>query len=297
MEVGGGERGIVRGCAPAKVNLSLRVLARERSGYHQLETIFCALELHDEIEIERGGGGLSLEVEGAELGPPEENLVYRAAVAFHGAARVRPDTRIRLRKRIPAGAGLGGGSSDAAATLTALNALYGAPLEPADLLRIGAELGSDVPYFLCGSPFALAWGRGERLLALTPPPSAPALVVVPPFSISTPEAYRDLAEYRERTGATNSPAVLDVDGLSRWDTLADLAVNDFEPPTFERHPELERLRDTLALDARIALLSGSGSALFAVYPDAEHRAAAAERVRQTAPEARFFETRTVDAIG
>jgi len=142
---------MVRRGAPAKVNLSLRVLARERSGYHQLETLFCALELRDEIEIERGGGALSLQVEGAELGPPEENLVHRAAVAFHDAAGIRPDTRIRLRKRIPAGAGLGGGSSDAAATLAALNALHGAPLGPTHLLRLGAELGSDVPFFLCGS--------------------------------------------------------------------------------------------------------------------------------------------------
>ena len=283
---------MVRAFARAKVNLSLRVLAREESGYHQLETVFCALELGDEIEIGRGGGGLSLEVEGAELGPPQENLVHRAAVAFHDAARLRPDARILLRKRIPAGAGLGGGSSDAAATLIALNALHGDPLGPADLLRLGAAIGSDVPFFLCGSPLALAWGRGERLLALRPLPAAPTLVIVPPFAISTPEAYRALAEHRTRTGATSSPTVLDIDALSRWNTLAVLAVNDFEPPTFERHPELALLRDALAHRAHMALLSGSGSALFAVYPDVEDRAAASERVRQTAPEARIFETRT-----
>lgn len=283
--------------APAKINLSLRILARESSGYHQLETIFCAIELHDEIRIEPASDGLHLEVEGAELGKVHDNLVYRAAHAFHEAAGRPAAARIRLRKRIPAGAGLGGGSSDAAATLAALNAIHGEPLDRVRLLEIAAALGSDVPFFLSESPLALAWGRGERMLPLPALPTVPALVVVPPFAISTPDAYRELAEHRERSPVAARPAIIEPDSLREWSTLAALAANDFEEPTFRRYPELEGILDALNHGAMIARLSGSGSALFGLFPDLDRRAEAAERVARIAPRARLIQTRTAPSIG
>ncbi|MBA2244718.1 MAG: 4-(cytidine 5'-diphospho)-2-C-methyl-D-erythritol kinase, partial [Gemmatimonadetes bacterium] len=170
---------VVEVLAPAKINLWLRILAREESGYHSLETLFCAVSLADTVRISRAPE-LVFEVEGEiEVGPPERNLCVRAAERFYREMGRTPEVRIELVKRIPSAAGLGGGSSDAAATLRALNTLHGGPMPSDMLLQMGSELGSDVPFFLCGSPLALAWGRGERLLALPPLPPRPVLIAHP----------------------------------------------------------------------------------------------------------------------
>ncbi|HEX6938443.1 MAG TPA: 4-(cytidine 5'-diphospho)-2-C-methyl-D-erythritol kinase [Longimicrobiales bacterium] len=279
--------------APAKVNLTLRILAREDAGYHQIETLFCALDLADTLELRPGGDGIRLEVEGAEIGPVEDNLVFRAARAFQDATGIEQHVAIRLRKEVPAGAGLGGGSSDAAATLDALNELHGRPLDDAALVDLAATLGSDVPFFLCRSPFALAWGRGDRLLPLPAPPRAPALVAVPGFPIPTAEAYRALAAHRARTGAAPGAAVVPLHALGTWEDIAAAAVNDFEPPTFERFPELARLK-RLLLDtgATLALLSGSGSALFGIFPDGKQRDDAVSALHAHGTELRLIPTAT-----
>ncbi|HSJ05247.1 MAG TPA: hypothetical protein VK936_01010, partial [Longimicrobiales bacterium] len=191
--------------AHAKINVGLAVLARESGGFHQIETVFCRLELADEIEITTGGDGLRFSVAAPpedpgpppDLGPDDANLAWRAAIAFREATGRAPDLAIRLIKRIPAGGGLGGGSSDAAAVLAELNRIEGSPVPPDGLLRLGGGLGSDVPFFLSGAPFVLAWGRGTRMLPLPPLPSAPVLLAVPPMGVSTPEAYAALAATRE----------------------------------------------------------------------------------------------------
>ncbi|HEV7589378.1 MAG TPA: hypothetical protein VGO40_14775, partial [Longimicrobium sp.] len=163
--------------APAKVNLRLCILAREESGYHALETLLCAISLADQIVVTRGDAGIRLTVEGGvDVGPPGRNLAVRAAERFYREMGAAPAIDLHLTKHIPAAAGLGGGSSDAAAVLRALNALHGEPLPPAALLRMAIELGADVPFFVCGSPFALAWGRGERVMPLPPLPPLPVLV-------------------------------------------------------------------------------------------------------------------------
>lgn len=280
--------------APAKVNLSLRVLAREDGGYHQLETLFCALELADEIEITTGGDGIRLEVEGAELGPVEDNLVHRAARAFFEAAHIPGRIGIRLRKEIPAGAGLGGGSSDAAAALHALNELHGRPLSESGLLDLAAGLGSDVPFFLCGSPLALAWGRGERLMPLPPLPKAPILVAVPDFAIPTPSAYRDLDAFRAAAPESRPGSqIFRPESLRDWGAVAAAAINDFEAPTFARFPALARIRALLIeAGASFALLSGSGSAIFGVFSDVMQRSDAALALRGHSPTLRLIETYT-----
>ncbi len=273
--------------APAKVNLRLRVLAREASGYHQLETVFCALELADTLEASRTGGSLALDVDGAEVGPAEDNLVVKAAWAFGRAAGVEPEVRFRLTKRIPVGAGLGGGSSDAAAALRALNGLFDAPLDRDQLLEIGARLGADVPFFLCGSSHALAWGRGQRILPLPPLPPRPVLVVKPPFAIPTAEAYRRLAEPRAMDAA-----ILDRAGMMRWELMTD-AVNDFETVAFADHPVLATVKKALRdAGAGPVLLAGSGSAVFGVFDTEEDRDAAATHVQGRWPEMTAIRTAT-----
>lgn len=288
---------VVRVRAPAKVNLSLSILARETTGYHQIETLFCALELADTLILRAVPQGLSLEVEGAELGPPQENLVHRAASAFYQAAGLAPAVHIRLEKRIPIGAGLGGGSSDAAATLRGLNRLHGHPLDHETLLRLAASLGSDVPFFLAGSPLALAWGRGERLLALPPLPPAPTLVAMPDFSIRTADAYHALAQHRAASATPVGPRLLRLDDLCTWEAIAANAANDFEPVIFARYPELAAIRESLAESRpRLALLAGSGAALFAIFHDEDQAAAAARALRARFPTLRLFETRTARAL-
>jgi len=297
MRTIGHGRDRARAHAPAKVNLSLRVLARESTGYHQLETVFCALELSDEVELERGGPGIELEVEGQDTGPAEANLAYRAAEAFCQACGRAAALRIRLRKRIPVGAGLGGGSSDAATTLLALNALHDEPLDGATLLRIGAGLGSDVPFFLAGSPLALAWGRGERLLPLPPLPRAPVLVAVPDFAIATADAYLALDRHRAAHDERPGPGIFEPARFGSWDDIAAVAVNDFEAPTFERFPVLGSVKAALGeAGATLSLLSGSGSALFGVFRTPEDRDRAADIIRSAHPGIRTIATWTASTM-
>ncbi|HEX7089231.1 MAG TPA: 4-(cytidine 5'-diphospho)-2-C-methyl-D-erythritol kinase [Longimicrobiales bacterium] len=283
----------MRAEAPAKLNLRLEILAREDTGYHQLESVFCTIDLADELELRAGPPGIRLEVTGAELGPPERNLAHRAAVAFFRATGSEPALTIRLDKRIPAGAGLGGGSSDAAATLRALNELYGRPLDGPALMRLGAALGSDVPYFVTGAALALVWGRGERVLPLPPPPRAPVLLAVPPFAIATAEAYRALDRQR---GTAPVPRTIRLEDLSTWDGLAATAANDFEPVVFRAHPDLARLRDALeALGARPARLTGSGSTVFGIFESAAQRRAATAELARAFPHVRLIESFTAAA--
>ena len=281
----------------AKLNLRLAVLAREDTGFHQLETVYCLIALHDVLEVDARGSGIELSAEGAELGPVRENSVHRAATGFFALARLRPSARIRLLKRIPAGAGLGGASSDAAATLLALNAQNGHPLGTGELRRLGLSLGSDVPFFLAATPFALAWGRGQRLLTLPPPPSMPALVVVPAERSLTHAAFEALAERRRAQPEPAEPRTIDIGELSDWGGLATHAANDFETILFERLPSLSEIRETLdRAGARIARMSGSGSAIFGIFDRAPDRDSAADIVRARFPDAAVLATTTLDRM-
>jgi 4-diphosphocytidyl-2-C-methyl-D-erythritol kinase len=285
------------GEAPAKVNLFLRILDREPSGYHRIETLFQALELADGVTVEvladhgegegesvaGGAPSIDLDLRGvgtAELGPPEANLAVRAARRFQEevASRGRnpPALRIELEKRIPHGAGLGGGSSDAASVLLGANALSGNLLSPEDLLRIGGGLGSDVPFFLIGASAAFGTGRGEILRPLPSLPPREVLLLVPSEGISTGWAYQVLAESRGGSATVRSGVARDgsvraenrVDRAVSWETLVAMAFNDFEEVLFPLRPDLERWKELLQRHgASPALLSGSGSVLFGVFSD------------------------------
>jgi len=251
--------------AQAKINLSLRILAQEQSGYHQLETLFARIDLADTVEVALDTSGRAIVVEGAEVGPPEQNLAYRAAVAFIEATGWATGFRIRIVKRIPVGGGLGGGSADAGAVLRILNALAQRPLSPAALLTVAVRLGADVPFLALEAPVALAWGRGERMLALPPLPSRELLLVVPPFGVNTAAAFGWVAAQRQGQ-PISAPAPLEGDDLTRWDRIAPLAANDFEAVVVAQHQAIGSCLDALrTAGATIARLSGSGSTVFGVF--------------------------------
>lgn len=256
----------------AKLNLFLRVLARESDGYHGLETLFCLVDLADDVRAERREGrGVTIEVQGAEVGPSADNLAVRAAAAVLAATGEKFAVHLTLTKRIPVRAGLGGGSSDAAAALAAVNRLAGNAVPRHELLQFAAKLGSDVPFFLAGAPLALAWAHGDRLLRLPPLPSAPALVLAPPISIPTAEAYGWVDEARQSAGRRGAVA-LDLDALSTWGDIGRMSGNDFESVVFSRHPTIRAAFEALASTRPlICRMTGSGSALFAVYRSARDR--------------------------
>lgn len=266
--------GAVRVSAPAKVNLRLRILAREESGFHQLETIFLRLELADVVRVRRARGH-SLDVRGdvaAALGPVEKNLAWRAARAYADATGMRDGWAIELDKHIPVGGGLGGGSADAGAVLRALDAMSPHALGEPRLLALAAALGADVPFLTGTHACALGWGRGERLLALEPPESRPVVLLVPVFAVNTAEAYGWL-----RDGAAPQPGesvgILDPSSLATWAGLAAVATNDFQTVVAARHPVVSSLVRALA-DAGCApaMMSGSGSVVFGVLPEGKSRA-------------------------
>jgi 4-diphosphocytidyl-2-C-methyl-D-erythritol kinase len=269
---------VVRVAAHAKLNLFLRILAAETTGYHQIETAFALLELADLLEVRRVERGVTLEVEGEDLGPPDDNLAVRAARAALDATGNRFGVTVRLVKRIPARAGLGGGSSDAAAALHAVNALAGNAVPRHELLQLAARLGADVPFFVSGAPLALAWGRGERMFRLDAPPAAPALVAVPPLGVSTPDAYRWWDEANP-TPAARGPVALDAEALATWGSIGRLGGNDFESPVFGKLPALRALYERLAGTGPVWVrLCGSGSAVAAVYKKESERDDAAQRM-------------------
>ena len=252
--------------APAKVNLFLRVLAREDNGYHGIETLFCRLALADELVAEPVvEPGVTIAVNGAETGPAEDNLAVRAAHAVLDATGRRFGVRLALTKRIPVGAGLGGGSADAAAALDAVNELAGHAIPRSELLHAAARLGADVPFCSSGAPLALAWGHGERLLRLPPLPKAPVLLLIPPVAIRTPEAYGWIDE--ARTPAVRRGAlVLDIPTIGAWSDVARMAGNDFESVVFGRVSPIREAFEALARTGPLLCrMSGSGSGLFAVY--------------------------------
>ncbi len=262
--------------APAKLNLFLRVLARQEDGYHSIETLLCLITLADELRAERREGrGVTIEVDGFEAGPPEENLAMRAAQRVLDATGNRFAIHLHLTKRIPVRAGLGGGSSDAAAALHAVNHLTGDVVPRHELLQFAAHLGSDIPFFFSGAPLALVWNRGERMIRLPPLPPSPALLVKPRIAIPTAEAYSWIDLSREPSSRRGAVA-LDLDALSRWGDIGRMAGNDFESPVFSRHAEIRTAFEALvATRPLVCRMSGSGSTLFAIYRSPRDREDAA----------------------
>ncbi len=242
--------------APAKINLSLLVRGRRDDGFHEIETRMVPISLCDRLEIERSaGGGLVFTCDDPTVPGDDTNLVVRAARLFCTAAGVSPDLRISLRKVIPHGAGLGGGSSDAATTLLALNDIFAAGFSRARLAELAAEIGSDVAFFIYESA-AICRGRGEQVVPESFPHRLPLLLIKPPFGVPTPWAYRQWRDSREIPGVSYAAQSFP------WGELR----NDLERPVFEKHLFLAMLKTWLLAQPETAgaLMSGSGATVFAV---------------------------------
>jgi len=283
--------------AHAKANLFLRVLAREESGYHSLETLFTLLELADDLEVERIPEGIQLTVEGADTGPVEQNLAYRGAQKVLQATGARFGVRMHLTKHVPVSAGLGGGSSDGAAALHAVNALADHAVPNHEILQFAARLGADVAFFASHTPMALGWGRGERLYRVPPPESAPLLLVIPPFGISTARAY-DLLDAGRSEDTSRGSIILEADAFRTWGGIARLGGNDFEVPVFGKEPSIRALFEKLCgTHPLLARLSGSGAALIAVYRTDPDREAAVLELAEKGHRIIRTATRAVPAEG
>jgi 4-diphosphocytidyl-2-C-methyl-D-erythritol kinase len=262
--------------ALAKVNLDLRVLARRPDGYHELRTIFQTISLADTLELAFTPARRTAVELACELDIPG-NLVTRAARLALGAMRKTGRVEMRLTKRIPMGAGLGGGSSDAAAVLLALPALVGKTLSMAALLELAETLGSDVPFFLLGGA-AVGIGRGTELFPLPDGPSRQGLVVAPGVHVSTAEAYRRLSPRLTSDSLQNKIFSFQ---SQVWDRGRSQAANDFETVVFEEHGRLAALkRELLRKGAETAMMTGSGSAVFGLFPTREQTSRALRSLKK-----------------
>ena len=262
--------------ALAKINLDLRVLGKRPDGYHELRTIFQTVSLADTLEFEFTPARQTA-IELADDAAIADNLVLRAAHLVMDAAKKTGRVRMHLAKKIPMGAGLGGGSSDAAAVLLALPVLAGRDLAFEQLADLAQQLGSDVNFFLLGGT-AAAIGRGTELFPLPDAPARAGIVLAPGVHVSTAEAYRALSGRLTPESQHNKISAFQ---SLVWSAGPGSVVNDFEAVVFEQHPRLAALKKRLIRSgAGPAMLTGSGSALFGLYPSRADAARALETFRK-----------------
>ena len=258
--------------APAKINLSFEIKGRREDGFHEIETLMAPISLADRLTIERSQAtnGIQFSCDDSSLPSGDDNLVVRAARLFRKKTQSREGIEIVLEKNIPHGAGLGGGSSDAATTLLGLNELFETRLEQKALVALAAQVGSDVPFFILGSA-ATCRGRGEIVEPARLPVRFNLLLVKPDFGVPTPWAYGRWKGSRQLPGVEYAPQ--EFSGVR--------FVNDLERPVFEKFVLLGYLKTWLRLqpEVSVALLSGSGSTVFAVLRDGADRDLVAERIR------------------
>ncbi len=252
--------------APAKINLGLEVIGRREDGYHNIETLFQAIDLYDELHIAPADSGVFLSVDRTDLDVRGENLIHKAATVLLEYASCRKGIKVHLNKRIPIGAGLGGGSSDAAAMLKGLIQIYDLSVSQKEINRIASSLGADVPFFLNG-PTAFGYGTGDILEPSPPLPSFWVVLVKPDFSISTGWVYR---EYDLRlTKRVNKFKILKYAiNSANPQKIGRAMFNDFESVCFAKFPILSEIKaGLLSLGACGALMSGSGSCIFGLFSD------------------------------
>jgi 4-diphosphocytidyl-2-C-methyl-D-erythritol kinase len=271
--------------APAKINLGLRVVGKRADGYHLLDTIMVAVSLYDEIDIRKirtasknpaSDELIKISCDHPDVPPAEENIVYRAAQLILKRSRRAQPISIRIKKNIPMGAGLGGGSSDAAATLVGLNRLFKLRLSLAMLKKMALSLGADVPFFIQARP-ARAQGIGERLRALRGLPRFWSVIIYPGFPVSTAWVYGNLGAKLTKPIVNTSitPSLKSLDGLTRR------LENDLEGVTLKRYPEIGVLKQKLLHEGALrVLMSGSGSSVFGIFVSKQSAAKAFRRLRQ-----------------
>ena len=277
---------MLRLLAPAKLNLSLRVLGRRADGYHELDTLFERIDLADELTFTpQPGSALTLTTDHPTLGVGVDNLILKAARLLQRTAGVSHGAAIHLVKRIPVAGGLGGGSSDAATTLVGLNKLWGLSMERARLKALAAELGSDVPFFLEEAAFAVGRGRGERCEPRTGLPTLWHVLVTPPAALSTKEIFDDWDRAQAAAGLTAPEGSLRIveHALSNGSLseLAQWVVNDLTPVAIRRCPLILTILSRLhEAGCPVALMSGSGPSVLGLCHDSEHANVIADRIRR-----------------
>lgn len=253
----------------AKINLDLRVLGTRPDGFHDLKTVFQSLMLFDNVTVTARRGPMALTCDEPDIPTDQRNLVWKAASLLHrvttGKSSAPRGIAIELHKRIPAEAGLGGGSADAAMTLLALNSLWKLDLDVATLSRIGARLGADVPYFLVGGT-ALGLGRGDDIYPLADMPPVHVVILRPGFGVATGDAYRWFDEEQRRPLKEPQPRRVP----AGWPAWSATLRNDLEGAVVKHHPAIGRIRQSL-LDAgaSFSAMSGSGSAVFGLFERAD----------------------------
>ncbi|MGH7797205.1 MAG: 4-(cytidine 5'-diphospho)-2-C-methyl-D-erythritol kinase [Candidatus Binatia bacterium] len=272
--------------APAKINLRLRVVGKRADGYHLLDTIMAPVSLYDEIEIRKlrmapthkksGDELIKITCDDPAVPADEENLAYRAAQLIMKDSRKAQAVHIHIRKSIPLGAGLGGGSTDAAATLVGLNRLLKLRLSLSKLEKMALSLGADVPFFIRARP-ARARGIGERLSRLGRLPRIWSVIIYPGFPVSTAWVYRNVAAKLTKPIVNTSIAT----SLKSFDKLSSLLENDLESVTLRRYPEIGVLKQKLLREgAPRVLMSGSGSSVFGIFASKRAALTAFERLRK-----------------
>jgi 4-diphosphocytidyl-2-C-methyl-D-erythritol kinase len=276
--------------APAKVNLYLRVTGRRPDGYHDLVSIMQALDLYDEVEVERTGQGISVTCD--EPGVPDGpgNIAYRAAEALMDRCPKDAGVSVRIKKNIPSAAGLGGGSSDGAAVMRAMQLLFGLDIPREEMFKIAATVGADLPFFL-GWPTALAEGIGDILSPLDPPPLTWVVLVNPGIEVPTGWVYANL-----NLGLTKSSINTKLPQPDGWaedrSLIGPSLYNDLESVTVGRYPEIAKIKSELIdLGADGALMSGSGSTVFGLYGSEKAAMSAHDSIE--APGIRVIVTRTI----
>ncbi len=255
--------------APAKINLCLSVLSRRPDGYHEVEMLMQMVGLYDEVKVSLGGDGVTVRCDTSSVPSDERNIAWKAANAMLKHAGLETGLSVTIKKRIPVAAGLGGGSSDAAAVLAAANELLGTGLDRKQLARIGAGLGMDVPFFFHG-PLAVATGRGDVLTSIAPLPGFWVLLVNPGFEISTPWVYKNVNLRLTKKVDCNKIARLTVR------KIAQTLYNDLETVTAAAHPVIIKIEEALIAEGAMgARMSGSGPTVFGIFETEEACRAAA----------------------
>jgi len=267
--------------APAKVNLVLRVLNKRKDSYHNLLTLFECISLADRIKISRIAKGIIVTCDRQVTARPQDNIAYKAAELILSSARVSAGVHIRIYKRIPIAAGLGGGSSDAAAVLMGINKLLKLNIGKERLMRLGAKLGADVPFFIFDEPFAIGRGIGDRLKKLNLRKKFFHILIYPGFKVATKEVYRALGASRD---LTNRYSGAKITSPKNFNSLEGLLYNDLESIAIAKKPVIGKIIKCLAssLDKR-AMVSGSGPSVFCLYRTRREAAEAKKKLFSSVP--------------
>lgn len=278
----------------AKINLTLSVGEKRKDGYHDIDSVMHSISLHDKITLEKSGE-ISLVVTKGSAPSGQENLMWKAAELFFAETGISGGVRMELEKHIPAQAGLGGGSSDAAAVLRGLNRLMKTGLSAEELLDMGKQIGADVPFCITGG-CCRCRGIGEQLTKVPGWNGLPLVIVRPPVAVETGKAYAVLDRAEKQTGNKTDACIRALEEKDRK-KLAESLSNDFEKALFAEEPVLEETSRRLALFSRPLLMTGSGSAFFVIAESRADRKQLAEEIKKESPGLFVAEAETKTDIG